>query len=406
MEDIKTVHVVSRDSNWQRYRFDVYNKLAELYDLQIEVLTTGQLKPYIQDTQRVRYHLFRSWFPESWKPSFFPGALLSIIRHRPDAVLCLTNLSQLTELVALLLCRLLGIHFVWWTHAYDHLPSHSILPSNIKRFLLRSILRMADSVITFSALGRDYLVKHGFAADRVFYAPNTLDTESLLQLAEDCSSRYSRLQLLDELGIDKTSKIALFSGRLLADKRVDEAIKIIEQIQVKHPHVHLLVVGDGIERENLERLANERIPDRVTFFGSLFEPEKLAKLFTVADVFLMPGYVGLAIVHAFCFGLPLLTSKVNHSPEIQYLHEGENGYLLDVGDIDAFVERISELLVDSDKLAAMSHNALQTVHNEADIKIMIHQMATALNVLPLDENDSVTVNVADQGPATSENFLN
>jgi len=65
------------------------------------------------------------------------------------------------------------------------------------------------------------------------------------------------------------------------------------------------------------------------FLGSIFNDEILNKWFSVSQLFIMPGYVGLAIIHAFCYSLPILTEKLSyHSPEIQYLKDGINGYLL------------------------------------------------------------------------------
>ncbi len=378
---MKKLHFVSRDSNWQEYRASILKKMAERYCLSVTVLTAGQLKSYIQGDERVRYVCHRSWLPLSWKPSFFPGALVSIIRDRPDVVLGLANVSQLTEMTALLLCRMLGIRFVWWTHAYDHVPLDNRVLRLLKKHWSLFLFRRANAVVTFSEAGRDYLLAHGLLASRVICAPNTLDTDSLAESARRVQMAYPRQVLAAELGFDANARVILFSGRLLACKRVEDAILAVAHVQAAIPQVRLVVIGNGPDRARLEQLARQHLSDRCVFLGSVFDDDRLARIFSLAEIFFMPGDVGLAIVHAFSFGLPLITERVStHGPEIQYLRDGYNGYLADEADVASLAARLQELLTDPEKLKAMSQNALGTVSTEASITLMLRGMAVAFGI--------------------------
>ncbi len=379
------LYFISKDANWQKYRADTLGKLVLLYDVCVTVLTTGKLKPHIDGNTSVEYSSFRNWLPQKWKPSFFPGALRAIIRNPPDVVMCIANMSQLTELAALFVCKILRIRFVWWTHGYDHDPVRSRLLQAFKNRWMIFLFRQADAVITFSNAGRDYVVTQGLPASKVFCAPNTLDTDRLLESATNVNKRFSKQEIACELGIDANDQFVLFSGRLLKGKRLEDAILAMAKVRQELPRAHLLVIGDGSERLWLSQLAKDVLSGGCSFFGEVFDEDQLAKMFSIAEVFIMPGYVGLAIVHAFCFGLPLITERVeNHSPEVQYLHDGYNGYCVDVGDVDGLASHLRELLTDHMKQEVMSKNALDTIEQEANIGLMLRRMATALELRTRD----------------------
>ena len=103
---------ISKWANWQKYRLEVLTKLAETYGYDVEILTTGKLKPYLHDNHVVKYRIFNSIFPQKFSFSLMPGILRYIIKNKPDTVLCLNNSTQLTEYLALILCKLLQIKFV------------------------------------------------------------------------------------------------------------------------------------------------------------------------------------------------------------------------------------------------------------------------------------------------------
>lgn len=375
----RNVFFISKDGSWQRYRYDIFKKLAHEFHVKFIILTTGSVRAYLKSDSHVEYIVHRSWLPLKWKLSFFPGALLKIARERPDVVLCMANVSQLTELLALSLCKILGIRFVWWTHGYDHALLHNQFLQSIKDGVVTFLFRQADMVITFSNAGRDYVISRGVPDSMVVVAPNTLDTDTLLHSSQLVRASYSRQALANELGLDPNARVILLSGRLLVDKRISDAILAVKQVCHAIPQACLVIVGDGPARDSLKQLARKQLGDKCIFWGETFDDAILSRLFTFAEVYVLPAYAGLAIVQAFCFGLPFITEKAdNHGPEIQYLHDGYNGYFVDVGDVEGLASHLLELLTDSETWNRMSKNALETVEKEANINLMVRQMALAL----------------------------
>jgi 1,2-diacylglycerol 3-alpha-glucosyltransferase len=360
----KKLLFISKDSNWQLYRNEVLTKLANEYDVEVEILTTGTLKEHIKGNDRVRYRFFHNLFKQASKISFFPGALRYIIKKRPDTVLALNATTQLTEYAAALLCKILGIRFVWWTHGFNHYQLKNRFLQNLKKRYALSFLSKGDSIITFSPAGKQYLVNNNIRAAKIFTASNTLDTDKLKLLKKSFSQGFDKALFLKSKFADydpsANSIVLLFSGRLNLNKKVDHAIKVIKVLMDKGVNARLMIVGDGKEKAALTCLANQLgIHNNVYFAGSVFDDEMITPYFLASDLFLMPGYIGLAIVHAFAFDLPVITENV-------------------ATHIEAMAVAIINIKNDSTFFESLKRGTSESIKHEANIHNMLSNMNAAL----------------------------
>jgi N-acetyl-alpha-D-glucosaminyl L-malate synthase BshA len=110
----------------------------------------------------------------------------------------------------------------------------------------------------------------------------------------------------------------------------------------------LLLVGDGPERESIERLVEAKgIAEDVVFLG---DQEFIADILPIADVFLLPSEhesFGLAALEAMSSGIPVVASNVGGLHEV--IQDGETGFLRDPHDVEGMSEVVMELLRDEDK---------------------------------------------------------
>ena len=128
----------------------------------------------------------------------------------------------------------------------------------------------------------------------------------------------------------ETKVNAVTVGRLVPWKRVDRILEAIVQIR----NMGLVIVGDGPERERLERMAwGLGLNDRVYFAGSRSKPETLS-LMAACDLFVLNSiYEGLphVVLEAMSLGLPVVATSVGGTPEV--VQHGKNGILISpVGD--------------------------------------------------------------------------
>ena len=363
----RQIYFISKSANWQKYRFEFFNKLAHSYDLRVKILTTGKLKSYLGSNDFVKYEIFKSFLPVTWKLSFFPGALIYIIKNRPYAIVAQNDLSGITEYCVLLLSKVLRIKFVFWTLGYDHFPHSNSLFYRGREGLLLFLAKYADSIITYSKKGEDYLVDKKVAAPKIVTAPNTLDTDRIFKEISCLKNRYDERELFKQLGFSPNDKIVVYSGRLQKRKKIDLGIRSINELAKIDNNIRYLIVGSGPEEDYLKRISGENI----VFKGEIYDSEAISKYFLISKLFLCPGWTGLAIVHAFCFGLPFITVKGHHAPEIQYLVHGFNGYYLEENEISRIDVYVKELIYNETLSSRMSKNAFKTAQNEASIRHML-----------------------------------
>ena len=108
--------------------------------------------------------------------------------------------------------------------------------------------------------------------------------------------------------------------------------------------------------------------------GNQFEQSK-ATYFKLSNVFMMPGLVGLAILDAFATDTPMITTSYPyHSPEIEYLINGENGVITE-NNLESYVDGVlgvltndsfSEKLVEGCQRATKQYTVETMLNNFSD----------------------------------------
>ncbi len=140
-------------------------------------------------------------------------------------------------------------------------------------------------------------------------------------------------------------------------KRVKDTIDILKKVREHHPAI-LLLVGDGPERPQLERLTrSEGLNECVRFLG---KQEAIEELLSISDVFLLPSAnesFGLAALEAMACEVPVVSSNIGGIPEVN-IH-GETGFLCEVGDTVAMAKGCCSILESPERLNSFREKALK-----------------------------------------------
>ncbi|GAG16845.1 unnamed protein product [marine sediment metagenome] len=150
----------------------------------------------------------------------------------------------------------------------------------------------------------------------------------------------AREKVLAEYGIH-TKRNIICMGRMHMRKRVAHLVEALAYM--KRSDIGLILVGpdpDGI----LNKIQGDNIYKLGPIYG-----EKKFDLLSAADVYCLPGAVGLSIIDAFYCGLPLVTEDGDESAEIMYLKGDVNGFVVSRGNIVAMAQKL-QLLLDNDEL--------------------------------------------------------
>lgn len=157
----------------------------------------------------------------------------------------------------------------------------------------------------------------------------------------------------EKYGIPKGKKMIVTVGRLDRDKGQKAAIKCLKMLSGE---VFYVIVGDGIKRAELEKLAeNEGVKNRVIFTGRVPE-EDLIPLYNIGDIFLLIGKFdkgegegfGFVLIEASACAKPVIGG--NEDGSIEAVLNGESGFSLSPRDFSGIVQKI-RFLIDNPELA-------------------------------------------------------
>ena len=232
-------------------------------------------------------------------------------------------------------CKLRKIPFILWGHGGSrkrNVSQSGALKDRIHRFLIRN----ADAYICYTEAIKNELAR-ATESEKLFVANNTLDTETLFRIKKQLEI-VGREKIKGELGLGKKFYMC-FIGRLLESKRVDQAIEVLRILQRNIPDTGLIIIGDGPERERLESFVAKEKAGDVIFVGEISDWEVSGKYLYCSNLMIIPQSAGLAINHAFSFGLPVITQRNAthgpfHGPEIEYVIEGKTGFKCENGNLE------------------------------------------------------------------------
>jgi glycosyltransferase involved in cell wall biosynthesis len=138
---------------------------------------------------------------------------------------------------------------------------------------------------------------------------------------------------------------------------VDCVLRAFARIQQQTPEASLTVVGDGSQREALEKLTTELNLQHTSFTGRV-EHEQIYEHYTNADVFLNASRIDnqpLSILEAFACGLPVVTTDAGGIPDI--VTDQKTGLVVAVDDCKTLAERATKLLCDRNMSITITKNA-------------------------------------------------
>jgi L-malate glycosyltransferase len=252
----------------------------------------------------------------------------------------------------LLLLSALGLKtLAFWGLGPNMHPDRSEISEWIKERVLTSV----DWWFAYTATISDYLRQHGMPAERITTVQNATDTRELRHLMQDIEDEEV-VRAKIELTGSRSSRIGFYCGLIGNIKALPLLIESVRRVKERVPDFHLVIVGSGPDRSWLEQaVANE---PWIHYMGPRYGRDS-ALFYKMADMFLLAGTAGLAIVDSFAAGLPLMvTSLPTHPPEISYLRDGENGRIT-AHNSEAYAHAIVELLTTPHLMTKLRQGAIE-----------------------------------------------
>ncbi len=236
-------------------------------------------------------------------------------------------------------------------------------PSRIRTLVRYVTPRLVDHVVSNSEAGAKFIVDHGADPDCVSVVHNGRNLGAYRK-------GTATPELRDELEIPSAAPVVGTVGRLLKRKGHYDLLEAWPLVLDEHPDAHLLIVGDGPERDGLETRARELgVWDSVHLPGTR---DDVPALLDLMDVFAFPSHFeGLpgALLEAMAAGLPIVATPVDGNSEL--VTDGESGLYVSVSDSGSLATTIQTLLGDREFARELSEEASNVAQTEFSLKKMI-----------------------------------
>lgn len=220
----------------------------------------------------------------------------------------------------------------------------------LRRLFLKWVYSHVDVAFYVGTNNKVYFLKHGLKNEQLVFAPHAVDNGRFGE-----NAAYKKMEALawrSKLGIAASDLVFLFAGKL--EPKKNPAILIESFSEIKNEKIKLVLLGDGILKEQLKSLSKN--DERISFV-EFQNQQEMPVVYRMADVFVLPSKGpgetwGLAVNEAMACGRAILVSdKVGCAADL--VADGKNGYIFRSNDIASLKEKINKLVSNKNGLAEM-----------------------------------------------------
>ncbi|MDZ4688181.1 MAG: glycosyltransferase [Planctomycetaceae bacterium] len=226
-------------------------------------------------------------------------------------------------------------------------------------WLDRKLIGRTDRLVGNSQSVVEFYAQQGLPRDKLACIPNGVEL----------GPQRSRSDLLAELKLPDDTFLIGYVGRLAEQKRVRDLVWATETLRQIRPQIHLVLIGDGPERERLERVARDVHTDRhVHFLGH--RPDAAAWMSAFDAFWLASSFEGQSnsLMEAMAAGRPVVASDIPANREL--VAPNQTGFLVNVGDSVAFMQFTRRLIDEPDLARRLGDAARERMQTEFSVARM------------------------------------
>jgi glycosyltransferase involved in cell wall biosynthesis len=289
------------------------------------------------------------------------GVLKASLVGKFDAIILLGDMYNLSTWLAAIISRLRKKQVIFWSHGFY---GNEVF---LKKIIRHFFFQIPNDHILYSDLAKEIMVMRGFKKQNLHVVYNSLDFKNQNIIYKKLKKQENPITFFENNNLP----LIIYSGRLIKEKKVELLINAVNELNNKNNNYNLLIVGDGPNKQNLERMLIERSSKNVFFYGSCYNEEEIAKLIFYSNIMVSPGNIGLAAIHSLTYGTPVLTHDnfSNQMPEVEIIKENVNGNFFAENSIESLKFKIRESINNNFKKSKCRELVKEKYNTNFQIKI-------------------------------------
>lgn len=247
-----------------------------------------------------------------------------------------------------------------------------LLSKPLGRTRMALFKRLVDRFLCVSDEIAQQLLAAGVPDDKLVRLANGVDTSVYAPAWPE-----QRARLRTELGLPD-APLVIYSGRLAPEKGPRLLARAWGQVHARRPDAHLVVLGEGPERDAL-------VAPKASNIHLLGSQSNVLAYLQAADIFVLPSEregLSNALLEAMATGLACVATRVGGTPEL--VTDGESGLLVAPNDADALAEALLRTIGDAPLRARLGAAARAFVTARYSLDAVIAQLRTLYITLTRD----------------------
>lgn len=365
--NLKSIYIITRIlPNWRIELFEEISKYAIsqgfdihfLYDKESKVYGEHYSSGHVGYLKAINFKIKRLL-----KMEYFPGLLKLLKKNQPDAIIVESSLNFWSTFVAVIYKKVTKkkVDIYGWSSGYFTKDSKVL---NMIRYFI------------FNQFDGCFLYHN--RAKKIFLDKLNISNTLVIGNSPGNKKIYDNIKSIKDRGVaeivrNKYSQykyIALFVGKLTQSKKVDVLINSAKELDKLGCCV--VIIGDGPVKYELEQICTS---NNVFFLGKI--EEDVDAYFQAADIFIMPGTGGMALLQAAYNGLPVITGLADGiGPDIVF--NNINGFITETVN-EAFILQSVEKLINQDLFDSFSKEMIKVSENFKTVTIAKKMIDCVIN---------------------------
>jgi len=262
-----------------------------------------------------------------------------------------------------------------WTSGWEPGKSKGIL-LNFKNMLVKSFFKKADSFLTYSEFGTEYVMSKGIEKSIIETCYNGIENDDLIKNSSEIIRKSKEIRI--EYNLEGYITF-LFVGGLIPEKKVELLISAFIELRKKHDKIKLIIIGDGPLKLMVKETLKDNNDLNIIYLGRIVDG--VDPYFAASDCFVLPGVGGLALNQAMFWGKTCIVSKADGT-EDDLVIDGITGYRFKENNLASLVSAMDRRINEKkDKVDTMSDSSRQIIHNKSNVNNMVNVFSKAINRL-------------------------